>query len=115
MPRLIPFSHSFLTTDGTQGTKRFKIGGRKLRVLTIYVETDNVGPVLVDAYVETYGEKHFLREEEAILDGDGHNSKKYFWSGEYPLAGKIFNYLAIIYSNYCGDDVKIKFTGVVER
>ena len=111
MPRLTPFSNSFSTLSGTQGTKNYQMTGRELRSFTAYVETDNVGPILIDVHILIEDKKHQLGEAIGIYDGDGFNSKKKFWTGILPLSRFMKNTLVINYSNYCGSDGVIRFTG----
>ena len=88
--------------------------GRELRSFTAYVETDNVGPILIDTHLLVEDKKHQL-EQEGIFDGDGYNSNKLTWTGELPLSGILPSNLVINWSNYCGDDAVIRFTGTVKK
>lgn len=114
MPRLIPFSLNFFTSNNSSGSKKYILTGRILRSFTAYVETDNVGPVLVDVYVEINGVKHMLGQN-VIFDGDGYNAERLFWTGELPLSRNMRNYLYVQYANYCGTDAWVRFTGVVQK
>ena len=110
MPRLIPFSNSFSTTSGSQGTLTYNITGRELRSFSAYVETDNVGVIFVDVHLLVEDKKHQLGQE-GIFDGDGYNSRKLSWVGELPLSRYLVNKIVINYSNFSGDDAVIRFTG----
>lgn len=119
MTRLIPLSYSFSTTSGNQGYLSYSINARELRSFTAYIETDNVGPVLVDVHVLVEGQKHQLGQE-GIFDGDGYNAKKLQWpkhggSGQLPLSRLLPNELIINYSNLCPDDAVIRWTCVVRK
>lgn len=114
MPRLIPFSNSFSTTDGSQNSIEYKITGRELRSFTAYVETDNVGVILIDVHLLVEDKKHQLGQE-GIFDGDGYNANKLSWVGQLPLSRYIPNKIVINWSNYCGSDAVIRFTGVLKR
>lgn len=114
MPRLVPLSYSFFTLSGNQGYHSYSINARELRSFTAYVETDNVGPVLVDVHVLVEGVKHQLGQE-GIYDGDGYNAKKLTWQGQLPLSRLLPNELIINYTNLCGDDAVIRWTCVVKK
>ena len=85
-----------------------------MRSFTAYAETDNVGPILVDAHVLVDGKKHQLGQE-GVFDGDGYNATKLTWTGELPLSRIMPNILVVSYSNYCGDDADVRFTGTVKK
>ena len=51
MARLTPFSYSFSTTHGSNGTETYELTGSELKSFTAYVETNNLGPILVDVHL----------------------------------------------------------------
>ena len=111
MPRLIPFSNSFSTTSGSQGTVTYNITGSMLKSFSAYVETDNVGVIFIDVHLLVEDKKHQLGQD-AIYDADGYNARKLTWTGELPLSRYLVNKIVVNYSNYCGSDAVIRFTGV---
>lgn len=116
MARKIPFSYNFPLLTGFSGSEPFSLGsGRSLRSLTVYVEEDNLGPVLVDIHILVENFKHQIGQPTAIYDGEGHNAKRLQWQGELPMSRVIENKLILNWANYCGDDVTVRITGVKER
>jgi len=85
-----------------------------LKSFTVYVETENTGAILVDAYIEVEGRKHMLGQG-IVYTGDGYNAKRLYWRGELPMSRNMNNFLYIQYYNHANQDATVAFTGVVER
>ena len=115
--RPVPFSFSFPSPIGSD---EFKIGIRRyayLRSLTVEIEDDGLGPILINAYilVETT-KKHQLKDPEIVFDGDGDNAQRFNWTGSLPLSTILGNELVISYTNYTGNNIdSVRVSGSVQR
>ena len=113
-----PFTYTFSIDDGTTKEMTFSLGScTQFLSLTIEIEDENLGPILVNAKVTSGVYVHQLGNPTAIYDGDGINAKRFVWDkGPLPLSRDLKNKLIISASNYCGDDIKsARFTGVKRR
>ena len=111
-----PFSYSF---SCPQGSDKWTLGIRgrsRLMSLTIEIEDDNLGPILINAYVLVEGVKHQIGQPTTIYDGEGNNAKRFAWDLEKPLSRYTVNVLTVEHTNYCGSDIKsVRVSGVLKR
>ena len=117
MAKLVPFSYSF---PSPKGQHTFRVGTSRhslLKSLTIYIEDDGLGPILVNAHVLIEGKKlHQLGQPTAIYDGSGFNAKRFSWVGELPLSLNLPNVIVVQHSNNSGVDINcVRLSGVVKR
>lgn len=116
MAKGVPFSYSF---SCPQGANKWALGiyNRSLLVsLTVYIEDDNGGPILVNNYVIVEGLKHQIGQPMTIYDGSGSNAKRFNWDLEKPLSRNLVNILTIEHTNYSGADINsVRVTGVLKR
>lgn len=115
--RQTPFSYPFSCPQGSD-TIKLNIRSRWKRItsITVNIEDDNAGPILINIYVLIEGKKHQLGQPTAIYDGEGHNAKRFEWSEGKPLSLILPNQLVIEYTNLSGFDIEtVTVSGVVER
>ena len=113
-----PFTYSFSINHNQTKVMTFSLGRcSKFLSLTVEIEDDNLGPVLINAKVTSGSLAHQLGNPTSIFDGDGINAKRFVWDKTpLPLSRDEVNKLVISASNYCGDDINsIRFTGVKRR
>lgn len=116
MARKIIFAYGFLLTAGTSGSEEFSLGsGRSIRSLTVYVDENYLGPVLVDLSVLVESYKHQIKQPTTIFNASEYNAERFQWQGELPMSRAIPNVLVINWANYCGEDTRIRISGVKER
>jgi len=101
-----PFSGVFSAADGSTGEYTIDLGVRmEIQKLTVYVVDDNLGPVLINCYVDAGGLKRPIGEQQLIFDAEGYNAVRFDWVGNIPLSKDRKNTLYIQWANYCGDDI----------
>ncbi|GAG40724.1 unnamed protein product, partial [marine sediment metagenome] len=105
MARKIPFSYNFLLTADTTGSEEFNLGnGKSLRNLTVYVEENYLGPVLVDLSVLVENFKHQIGQPTTIFNASIYNAERFQWHKTIPMSRVIENKLVLNWANYCGED-----------
>ena len=111
------FSSTFPMANNTSGSITYPIPAAKaLLSLTIYIEDDNAGPILVNPYLQAGKYIHHLgdEKEQILSDGAGHNAERFQWTGKKPMALQE-NSLVILYANYSGGAIeKVSFVGIVQ-
>ena len=109
------FQDSFAIDNDVSSSVTYPLPSAKaLLSLTIYIEDDGLGPILVNPYLSAGNYKHQLGNPETIFDGEGHNAVRFSWTGSKPMAGQDNN-LVIQYANYSGSAIKkITFVGLVQ-
>lgn len=116
MVRQTPFSYNF---SCPQGVDQFTIGIRRfgrLTSLSVFIEDDNAGVILINAYILVEGHKQQIDNPTAIYDGEGSNAKRFNWKGVKPLSLILGNVLTIEHTNYSGSDINsVRVSGVLER
>ena len=116
MVRQTPFSYNF---SSPIGANEFKIGIRrfgKLTSLSVFIEDDNAGPILINAYILVEGQKQQIANPTGIYDGEGPNAKRFNWQGTKPLSLILENVLTIEHVNYSSGAIdKVRVSGVLDR
>lgn len=117
MVRETPFTYSFSINHNQTKTITFSLGSCSAMLsLTIHIEDDGLGPILVNAKVTSGSLVYQLGQPTIIYDSEGINAKRFTWQGNIPTSRMIINELIIQCSNYCGDNINsVRFTGVKRR
>ena len=99
--------------NGTTSTAEIVLGNKNnLLSLTIEIDDDNKGVVLVNAYVNDGRFNRQIGKPTGIYDGTGYNEKRFSWHGQIPLSLDLVNYLYINIVNYSGQTInKINVIG----
>jgi hypothetical protein len=112
------FTYTFSINHNQTKTMIFSLGPcTQFLSLTVEIEDENLGPILINAKVTSGSMVFQLGKPTNIFDGDGINAKRFVWDkGPLPLSRDLKNKLIINASNYCGDDIEsVRFTGVKRR
>lgn len=116
MARHTPFSFNFSSPQGVNENKKLIRNSSKLISLSVFVEDDKAGPILINVHVLVEGQKHQLGQPTGIYDGEGSNAKRFDWQGILPLSLILGNDLIIQHTNYSGAAIElVRCSGVVER
>lgn len=115
--RQTPFSFPFSCPQGSAEVKKgIRHPWRRLTSLTVNIDDDGLGPILINVYILIEGRKHQLGQPTGIFDAEGDNAKRFEWQGLKPLSMILPNLLVIQYSNLSGSDIdSVTVSGVVER
>ena len=116
MARHTPFSFNFSSPIGANEAIKTVRNAKKLISLSVFIEDDKAGPILINVHLIVEGQKHQLDQPTGIYDGEGSNAKRFDWQGILPLSLILVNTLVIQHTNYSGAAINlVRVSGVVER
>ena len=105
--------YSFSCPEGTGTFTKDLVRARFIEALSVHINDDNAGPILVNCYIERDGIKYPLGQPTGIYDGAGPNAKRFEWGENLPLDWTLPNNLVIEWVNYSGADIEKVNVGVV--
>lgn len=112
--RKTPFSYPFSSEIGINDPFTRELArARALLSVSIYIDDDNAGPILVNVYILRQGAKYALGKPTGIYDGSGPNAKRFEWVGEFPLDWALPNTIYVDHVNYSGAVIKKVILAVV--
>lgn len=108
-----PFSYPFSSPIGENQFVRELARVRTIFSVSVYIDDDNAGPILINVHIERQKAKYQLGQPTGIYDGSGPNAKRFEWVGTFPLDWSLPNTIVVDHVNHSGAAINKVILAVV--